>query len=154
MTITTRNSITPIQKAIVTILRGDATLAGLLAPIKGMTPSTPAVVDQPPEGQAKPYLRVGDHLSIPDGDHTSAGREVTVTLHVWTQARSNAQGQAIADRVTALLDRQVAAFSAALAGDGHRCVTIRQEFDQALEDPDPQIRHHVLRFRIQTVQLS
>ena len=151
---TTRNPATPIQRAIVAILRADGTLAALLAPAKGVTPPAPAVVDEPAEGQPKPYIRVGDHLSIPDHDHTSKGREVTETIHVWTQQRSNAQGQTIADRVTALLDHKVTEFSAALAADGHRCVSIRQEFDQALKDPDPQIRHHVLRFRIQTVQVS
>jgi len=31
-------------------------------------------------------------------------------------------------------------------------VSVRQEYDQALVDPDPQIRHHVLRFRIITAQ--
>jgi uncharacterized protein DUF3168 len=154
MTITMHSPITAIQKVIVAILRADATLAGLLAPIKGITPATPAVVDQPPEGQTKPYIRVGDNLSIPDHDHTSAGREVTVTLHVWTKERSSKPGQTIADRVTELLDHQVASFSAALEALGHRCVSIRQEFDQALEDPDPEIRHHVLRFRVQTQQLT
>lgn len=154
MTTPTRNPATPIQRAIVARLRADTTLVSLLAPIKAVSPATPAVVDQPPEGQVKPYVRIGDHLSIPDNDHTSKGREVTETIHVWTQARSNAPGQAIADAITASLDHQVAALSDLLAADNHKCVTIRQEFDQALEDPDPQIRHHVLRFRIQTQQLT
>lgn len=149
-----RNSATPVQRAIVTRLRADATLAPLLAAVRGVTPAVPAVVDQVPEGQPKPYVRVGDHLSIPDHDHTSAGREITETLHVWTETRSNRQGQDIADAITASLDHKVAELSALLAADGHRCVTIRQEFDQAIEDPDPQIRHHVVRFRIQTEQLS
>lgn len=154
MTIVFDNPATSVQRAIVAALRADAELVTLLASIKGVTPATPAVVDEPPEGQAYPYIRVGDHLSIPDHDHTSAGREVTETLHVWTKERSSKPGQEIADRATAVLDHQVAAFSALLEPHGHRCVTIRQEFDQALEDPDPQIRHHVLRFRIQTEQLS
>lgn len=154
MTLTSRNPVTPVQRAIVARLRADAGLAALLTSAKGITPAVPAVVDQPAEGQAKPYIRVGDHLSIPDNDHTSFGREVTETLHIWTQTRSSKPGQDIADIVTALLDHQVEAMSALLAADGHKCVTIRQEFDQALEDPDPQIRHHVLRFRIQTKQLS
>lgn len=148
------NPVTPVQRAIVAILRGDATLTALLAPIAGITPATPAVVDQPPEGQAYPYVRVGDHLSIPDNDLTSFGRELTETLHVWTKTRSNGPGQQVASRITALLDHQVAALSAELAGDGQRCVTVRQEFDQALADPDPQIRHHVVRFRLQTAQLA
>lgn len=154
MTITNRNPITPLQRALVTRLRADATLVTLLAPIKGVTPATPAVVDQAPEGQAKPYVRIGDHLSIPDNDHTSFGREVTETFHVWTQVRSSKPGQDIADAITASLDHKVADISALLAADGHECVSIRQEFDQALEDPDPQIRHHVVRFRIQTEQLT
>jgi hypothetical protein len=33
-------------------------------------------------------------------------------------------------------------------------VSIRNEFDQALTDPDPEIRHHVLRFRVITAQLT
>lgn len=154
MTATSRNPANAIQAVIVARLRADATLAPLLAPAKGVTPAVPAVVDQPAEGQSKPYVRVGDHLSIPDNDHTSYGREVTENLHVWTQTRSSKPGQDIADAITASLDHQVAAFSAALAPYGFKCVTIRQEFDQALEDPDPQIRHHVLRFRIQTKQLT
>lgn len=154
MTITSHNPAIAIQKAIVARLRADATLITLLAPIKDVTPATPAVVDQPPEGQLKPYIRVGDHLSIPDNDHTSFGREVTETLHVWTKERSSKPGQQIADAITASLDHRVAEFSALLAADGHKCVSIRQEFDQALEDPDPQIRHHVVRFRIQTQQLT
>ena len=154
MTLPTRNPTTPIQRAIVARLRADTTLVSLLAPAKGITPAVPAVVDQPAEGQAKPYVRVGDHLSIPDNDHTSKGREVTETLHVWTQARSSKPGQDIVDAIMASLDHQVAVLSALLAVDGHKCVTIRQEFDQALPDPDPEIRHHVLRFRIQTQQLT
>lgn len=154
MTITNHNPAIAIQRAIVERLRADATLITLLAPIKDVTPATPAVVDQPPEGQLKPYIRIGDHLSIPDNDHTSFGREVTETLHVWTKERSSKPGQAIADAVTASLDHKVAEFSALLEPSGHKCVSIRQEFDQGLEDPDPQIRHHVVRFRIQTQQLT
>lgn len=154
MTTTSRNPLTPLQRVLLARLRADATLVSLLAPVKDVTPATPAVVDQPPEGQVKPYVEIGDHLSIPDNDLSSFGREVTETFHVWTQTRSNGPGQAIADAITASLDHQVAAISAGLAASGHKCVSIRQEFDQALKDPDPQIRHHVVRFRIQTQQLS
>lgn len=144
---------TPVQRAIVARLRGDATLAGLLPPVKDSSPPVPAVVDQPAEGQVYPYIRVGDHLSIADNDLTGFGRQITETLHIWTKTRSNGPGQLIADRAAALLDHQDRALSALLAGDGHRVVRINLEYDQALTDPDPQIRHHVLRFRIVTEQL-
>lgn len=142
-----------LQKVIVARLRGDATLIGLLAPIKDLTPATAAVVDQPEEGQPYPYIRVGDHLSTPDNTLTTRGRQVTETLHIWTMARSNSPGQTIANRVAVLLDHQDAAISALMEPLGHKCVRISLDFDQALMDPDPQIRHHVLRFRVETSQL-
>jgi len=142
-----KSPLNALQKAIFTRLNADSTLTTLLG-------GTGRIVDQPAEGQALPYVRIGDHLSIPDNDHGTFGREVTETLHVWTRKRGNVTGQAIALRVGELLDHQTDAMSALLAADGHRCVSIRNEFDQALTDPDPEIRHHVLRFRVATAQLS
>ena len=142
-----------VQRAFVAGLRADAAIASLLATAANVTPATPAVVDQPAEGQAYPYIRVGEHLSIPDDDLTSMGRDVTETLHVWTKTRGTGPGQAIADRVGALFHRQVAYMSGLLAAHGHRCVRISLDFEQALTDPDPQIRHHVLRFRVITAQV-
>lgn len=152
-----RSPLNPLQAALVARLRGDATLAGLLAKVRGdngVMTTTPAVVDRVAEGQPYPYVRLGDHLSTPDNTHTSFGRQVTETIHVWTKARSNGPGQDIASRIASLLDHQPAALSALLAASGHRCVTIRLTFDQALDDPDPEIRHHVLRFTIETAQLN
>jgi hypothetical protein len=143
----------PLQRAIVARLRADGTLTGKLAKVKG-TVSTPAVVDEVKEGQAYPYVRVGDHLSVPDNTLTSFGRQVTETIHVWTQAGSMGPGQDIADDVVRLLDHQDRALSALLATYGQECVRVSYEYGQALDDPDPEIRHHVLRFRIETAQLS
>lgn len=145
MTMVNRLPNSPVQGALYAILIGDAPLMALLPG---------GVNDQPPEGAMKPYVRLGDHLSTPDNDHTAFGREITETLHVWTKSRSNGPGQAIANRIVELLDHQVSTLSAALAADGHECVSIRHEFDQALEDPDPQVRHHVVRFRICTSQIA
>jgi hypothetical protein len=149
-----RSPINPLQAAIVAMLRADAPLTALLAKVKDLSPATPAVVDYVPEGQLYPYVRVGDHTSAPDNTHTSFGRRVTETIHVWTKVRSNGPGQTIAGRVVELLDHQPAALSARLAAAGHRCVSIRLNFDQALDDPDPEIRHHVLRFTIETAQAA
>lgn len=153
MTPASRNPATPVQRAFVARLKASADLQAALAITAGGA-GRQAVYDGPPEGADYPYVVVGDHLSIPDNDLTSIGREGTETVHVWTKARTNRQGQDIADVVTALFDHRVAEMTALLAGDGHKCVTIRQEFDQALRDPDPQLRHHVVRFRIQTQQTS
>jgi len=132
--------VNPLQKALYARLNGDATLTTLMGPS--------SVHDQPPEGDPYPYIRLGDHLDIPDNDLTSFGREVTETLHVWTRERSNGPGQAIAARVVELLDHQPDALVVA----GHQVVAIRWEFGQALTDPNPEIRHHVLRFRVVLAQ--
>jgi hypothetical protein len=143
----------PVQRAVVALLRADATLAGRLAKVKG-TATTPAVVDEVKEGQAHPYVRVGDHLSTSDNTLTSFGRQITSSIHVWTKAGSMGPGQDIADDIVRLLDHQDRALSALLATYGQTCVRISFEFGQALDDPDPEIRHHVVRFRIETAQLS
>jgi hypothetical protein len=147
VTLPSESPLTALQRAIYARLTGDATLAGLLG-------AATRIVDQVTEGTSYPYVRIGESLSVPDNTHTSIGREVTETLHVWTRTRGNAAGQAIADRIIVLLDHQVTALDALLLPLGHRLVSVRHEFDQALTDPDPEIRHHVLRFRLQTEQLS
>jgi hypothetical protein len=137
------SAVGPLQAAVVTRLKADAALVALL---KGQA----AVYDQPPETVPIYYVRVGDFLSIPDNDHGGYGREITMTLHVWTKYRGNKVGQDISARIIKLLDHQGDALNLV----GHRVVSIRHEFDQALTDPDPEIRHHVLRFRVVTAQES
>lgn len=127
-----------LQQAVYELLSESPTLAGV------------GVYDEPPEDAQSPYIRIGDVLSTPDNVHGSFGRQVAFTIQIWTRARSNLPGQKIAEKVGRLLDHQVDA----LAMSGHRVVSIRNEFDQALRDPDPGVRRHVLRFRIRTEQLQ
>ncbi|GGK89166.1 DUF3168 domain-containing protein [Mangrovihabitans endophyticus] len=136
---TARNPVNAVQKAIVTTLRADGALSGMLPG---------GVHDEPPERITGDYLRLGDHLSTPDNTMTTFGRQITTTLHVWTKSEGNKRGQDIANRVIELLDHK----PAALDVDGHKIVIIRCEFDQALRDPNPLWRHHVIRFRINTEQ--
>lgn len=135
----------PLQVAFVALLKGSSDLTTLLG--------GPYVYDQrPPEGKAEPYICVGDHLSSADNTLTTFGREVVSQVHIWTRARTNKQGQDIATVVGELLDHQIAAVNALLVG--HKLVSIRNTFDQALDDPDPELRHHVLRFTCDTTQTS
>ena len=143
-----------LQGALVARLRGAPALAAVLAPVKGLTPATPAVVDEVREGQAYPYVVVGEHVSSPANDLRAFGRDVSETIHVWTRAQGFSTGQTIANLIVGLLDHRVAELSALLAPGGFRCVSIRHEYAQALRDPDPALRHHVLRFRIEVAQLS
>ncbi|MDQ8045262.1 MAG: DUF3168 domain-containing protein [Patulibacter sp.] len=132
-----------VQRAIVALLKADSALTTLLT-------GTKVYDGDAPEATPQPYVIVGDHLSTDSGDLTSFGREILSTIHVWTKTRSNVAGEDIANRINQLLDRQ----HRSLAIVGHRAVYVRLEFDQALGDPDPQLRHHVLRYRIETAQLA
>ncbi|HEX6682431.1 MAG TPA: DUF3168 domain-containing protein [Candidatus Limnocylindrales bacterium] len=135
-----RSPVHPVQVALYERLTDDPSLSALVT----------GVFDQVPEGQPHPYVRIGDQLSIGDNDHSGYGRQITSTIHVWTRSRGNAEGQAIAARIAELLNEQ----ERELDVDGHRVVSCRLEYDQALPDPDPQIRHHVVRFRITTTQIE
>lgn len=132
---------------MVAMMKEDSALTVLLGGV-------PAVYDQAKEGTKQPYVDVGDNLSTPANDLTRFGRVTTETLHVWTRKRSMEQGNDIVRRITEIFDHQHRALSVKLAPYGHRCVMIHAEFDQALTDPDPELRHHVVRFRIETVQLN
>ncbi|MEX5636533.1 DUF3168 domain-containing protein [Parafrankia sp. FMc2] len=93
-------------------------------------------------------MTLGEATEVPDNVHGGFGRQTVITLHVWTTARGYAQGSQIADRLIALLDHQPLAIA------GRRWISTRYEFGQALPDPDPRIRHHLLRFRITTALLQ
>ncbi len=147
MPLPSKSPINALQKVVVARLKNDAGLTVLLE-------AAGRVVDQPAENMPHPYVRVGESLSTPDNDHGGFGRNIVMTLHIWTRRRGNKSGQDIAARIVELLDHQTAVLDPLLRVEGHRLVSIRAEFDQALTDPDPEIRHHVLRFRVATAQLS
>lgn len=106
------------------------------------------VYDYVPEDAERPYVTLGEAVSTPDNDLGGFGAETVLTIHVWTDARGMAAGQAIADRIVQLLDHQP------LVIDGHRHIATRWEYGDSMRDPDPTIRHYVLRFRIVTAQDS
>lgn len=136
MTFPSLSPLEPLQEAVYDVLRLDEELMELIT----------VVGDDIAEGQAMPYTRIGEFLSTADNAHDSFGREVTTTLHTWTDQHSNKPGQRITARIDELLDHRK------LAINGHKNVSIRAEFDQILRDPNPAIRHHVQRFRIVTQQ--
>lgn len=126
-----------VQEAIYGVLSGDATLGALIT----------GVFDHVPEGTAYPYVVIGEALETPDDSHDRTGRHTVETLHIWSDHRGFSQLGAIAARVVALLDHQP------LTVAGHHHVVTRYEFGQQLNDPDPHLRHTVLRFRVVTEQL-
>lgn len=129
-----------VQAAFYAAAKGDPVLMSLLPG---------GVWDEPPEREERDYLVLGDHLSLPDNTHDKFGREITQTWHVWTKSRGTKRGGDIAARWNLLFDHQ----NAAITVPGHKIVIVRNEFQQALRDPDPQWRQTLIRYRINTEQL-
>jgi len=128
----------PVQAAYYAALTGDALLMNLVT----------GVFDNVPEGQAYPYVVLGEGTEIADNRHGGFGRQTTQTLHVWSRYRGYSQGLAIAARMVAVLDHQP------LTVTGLHHVSTRFEFQQTLTDPEPpgDIRHIPVRFRTVTEQ--
>lgn len=123
-----------IQSAVYQRLSGDGELSGMVT----------GVFDGVPESQTHPYVELGEAIETPRNTSNDFGREVVVTLHIWDRYRGFARCLAIANRITALLDHQ------AMVLPGHQVVSVRHEFSQTLKDPDPEIRHVPVRFRLTT----
>lgn len=104
------------------------------------------VHDGPPEGSTYPYVVLGEVVETPRNAHDRYGAEVLATLHVWSQSDGYKEGLAIAADLRAALDHQQ------LVVAGHHIVSVRHEQTQTLRDPDPELRHVPVEFRITTEQ--
>lgn len=118
-------------------------LAGLYATLNGNISA--GVYDDVPEGTAKPYVTMGEMFSVPDNWHGGFGWDILSTIHVWTKARGYKSAIDIANEIVALLDHQVLAID--LPASWY-IVSIRFVQLQTLRDPDPEIRHVPVQFRI------
>lgn len=135
----------PAQEALYARLRGDEALRDLLA-APGGPRGLHGVYDGAPEGAPYPYVVLGEAVETPRNAHGAFGAEVLADVHVWDQARTFSTAQRVAGRVRALLDHQP------LAVAGHVVVSVRHEQTQTLRDPDPELRHLLVRIRITTEQ--
>ena len=130
------SAVDQIHRAIYARLTGDPELSGMVT----------GVWDDVPEDADWPYVTIGESIESPDNTHGGFGRDVVATLHVWTKYAGTSQGARIGNRIVGLLDQQPLDIA------GHTHIFTRFEFMQSLRDPDPRIRHVVLRFRVATEQ--
>jgi hypothetical protein len=130
------SALLPLQAAVRTALKADTQLRGLVQ----------GVVDWVDEGQAYPYIVLGEAIETPDNSHDSHGSNTVITLHVWSKYRGYAQALTIAARVRALLEHQPLTIA------GHRHVATYYVSQQTLTDPEPpgDIRHVPISFRVLT----
>ncbi|MDX3550983.1 DUF3168 domain-containing protein [Streptomyces europaeiscabiei] len=122
-------SLRPLQTAVFTALSARPALTG-------------KVYDKVPEPAPFPYVSLGSITEYPDDAHDAQGLEATVTVHAWSKAPGNGEVFDLFAEVDAALDR----VSLTIAGFAE--VRIRHTQHQALQDPDPDVRHINAQYRV------
>lgn len=124
----------PIQTAIYSTLTGDAALTGDIT----------GVFDEVPEGQAYPYISIGEVTVTSQGAHDRFGARSTITLHGWSTYHGKKEITALIGHLLRLLDQQT------LEVDGHHTVAVRHEQTVTQRENDTDIRHAAVRFAVET----
>lgn len=107
-----------------------------------------AIFSKAPQGQALPYITLGQTVTLDWSTGTDDGTEHDLTLHVWTDADSAEKVHEIMDTVKTLLhDRP-------LSVEDHYLVNLRHEFAEARIDPDGETMHGIVRYRAVTEPLQ
>lgn len=128
----------PLQQAMYTIAAADQDL-------KALAPG--GVLDEVPEQIAYPYVVLGEAIESPDNTHDSFGAKTDVAWHVWSDYRGMAEINTIGGRIQALFDHQ------RFDVPGHRLVVCRFKQLTPMRDPNPLVRHGIVRFTVVTEQL-
>lgn len=97
-----------------------------------------------PDGQAVPYVVIGDVTSVDNAASLRDCQEQTVTIHAWTENPSKYSNLQVQSAVRAALH------SVSLSLSGGALANLRCEFQSTLGDPDGVSQHGVLRFRAVT----
>lgn len=129
----------PVQAGIYSVLTGDAQLTALVG--------VDGVLDDVPEPKPYPYVVIGEAVETPDNVHGAFGSRVAATLHVWSEHRGYSEALDIAGHLMRLLDHQ----DVPIPDRG--LIACRHEQTITMRDPDPDVRHVVVRFSFDTFQL-
>jgi len=102
------------------------------------------IYDDVPPGVALPYVTYGPSLARDWGTASEDGREISVTLHVW----SRHGGRREAGRIVAAIDQALAAQP--ITVEDHVLVNLHFEFSETRRDPDGETFHAITRYRAVT----
>lgn len=122
----------PLQQAVYAKLTGHAPLMALIS----------GVYDEVPEDAAHPYVSLGSITENVDDAHNQRGLEASVVLHIWSKYRGFKEAAGILTELDASLDRQP------LTVTGFTDVSIAHQQHTELRDPDPDIRHINVSYRV------
>ncbi|MEV6450917.1 DUF3168 domain-containing protein [Streptomyces anulatus] len=122
----------PLQEAVYAKLTADTAFMAL---VKGL-------FDEVPETVAHPYVSFGSATEVVDDAHNQRGLAVNLVLHIWSKYRGIKEAAAILAALDAVLDRQP------LTVAGFRDVSVAHQQHQHVRDPDPDIRHINVAYRV------
>jgi hypothetical protein len=103
------------------------------------------VLDEVLNGQEFPYITLGSETAMDNSDLVRRGDEITYTLDIWSTYRGRKEIIDIIDQIDTLLSDGRGALD---LGAGWQCAVMTPaEFAEIVSDPDPTIRHGVVRYR-------
>jgi hypothetical protein len=103
------------------------------------------VYDHVPEDQSKPWVTIGEVFGIPDTWHGGFGWDILATIHVWTKSLGFKPALDIANEIIPILDHKRDSLAIPSTWS---IVSIRFVQLSTLRDPDPEIRHVPVQFRL------
>lgn len=99
------------------------------------------VLDEVPQGQAYPYVTIGEDVITDWSALTREGEDIDFTIHTWSRYAGFKEVKELMAAVKGALHDQ------ALSVTGHQLVHLRLAFHAVQRDPDGKTRHGVQRFR-------
>jgi hypothetical protein len=124
----------PLQAAIVTALRGDATMVSLQAQ---------RVYDDVPPDPTFPYTSLGPDDAQDDPDTCIGGADTTCQVNLWSRAVGRVEAKRMLAAAVAVLD-------APLIVEGHAVIIHQVQRAVVLKDPDGKTKHGLLVMRYRT----
>jgi hypothetical protein len=122
------------QKRVYEILTGDANLMALVT----------GVFDNVPQGQAFPYIKIGDDEFSDRGSHTTEGWSADLMIHVWAQGPGRKSVHTVMSHIDRLLHNKD------LTAPGWTEVSFRRDFSTVFVEDDHVTYHGVIRFKLLT----
>ncbi|KEA07481.1 DUF3168 domain-containing protein [Rhizobium rhizogenes] len=120
-----------LQGAIVSRLKADAAIAGLVGA---------RIYDQPPTPVIYPYFTIGEAQTLRDDATCINGSQVFLTMHAWSQTVGFPEVKRVADAVVESLHL------APLTLPTNRLVSIMHRQTRTFRDADGLTSHAVLEF--------
>lgn len=124
-------SLDALQVAVFTVLNNNIIQGGVTVP----------VFDHVPQGTGFPYVTIGEATEVRYDTHDRAGKEATLTLHVWSRYAGYKEALEIVGQIDSLLDRTRPTVT------GWSVVSVTNDFTQTMT-ADGITRHVVARYRV------